>query len=210
MDGRHLVLERRLERFREVLRRRQKDLIVFAENVKNEHNFSAILRTCDAVGVHRIYYYYEGEGDVSINEGITIGAHKWLFLERVKRPVEKLSAMKREGFQIVATWIGEDSVDFRKVDYTEPTVVVVGNELSGVSREVTELADIKIVVPMVGMVRSLNVSVATAVILYEAQRQRQEKGMYDRPSLSEKEIEEIIERWAFAEIIRRRRPEVKG
>ena len=208
MDRRYLVLERRLERFREVLRRRQKDLIVFAENVKNEHNFSAILRTCDAVGVHRVYYYYEGRGDVSINEGITLGAHRWLFLERVESPVESIETMRRKGFQIVATWIGEDSMDFRSVDYTKPTVVVVGNELDGVSREVAELADVKIIIPMMGMVRSLNVSVATAVILYEAERQRQEKGMYDRPSLSDKEIEEIIERWAFEEVLRRRKPEV--
>ena len=210
MEKRYLVLERRLERFREVLRRRQKDLVVFVENVKNEHNFSAILRTCDAVGIHRVFYYYEGKGDVSINEGISLGAQKWLFLERVHNVPERLERLKREGFQLVVTWIGEGSVDFREVDYTRPTVVVVGNELKGVSEEVVRLADIRIIIPMMGMVRSLNVSVATAVVLYEAQRQRQEKGMYDRPSLSEEEMEEIVEKWAFEEIIKRRKPEVKS
>ena len=210
MEKRYLVLERRLERFREVLRRRQKDLVVFVENVKNEHNFSAILRTCDAVGVHRIFYYYEGNGDVSVNEGISLGAQRWLFLERVHNVPERLERLKREGFQLVVTWIGEGSVDFREVDYTRPTVVVVGNELKGVSEEVARLADIRIIIPMMGMVRSLNVSVATAVVLYEAQRQRQEKGMYDRPSLSEEEMEEIVEKWAFEEIIKRRKPEVKS
>lgn len=210
MEKRYLVLERRLERFREVLRRRQKDLVVFVENVKNEHNFSAILRTCDAVGIHRVFYYYEGKGDVSINEGISLGAQKWLFLERVHNVPERLERLKREGFQLVVTWIGEGSVDFREVDYTRPTVVVVGNELKGVSEEVARLADIRIIIPMMGMVRSLNVSVATAVVLYEAQRQRQEKGMYDRPSLSEEEMEEIVEKWAFEEIIKRRKPEVKS
>ncbi len=210
MRKRYFVLDRRLERFREVLRKRQKDLVVFVENVKNEHNFSAILRTCDAVGVHRVLYYYEGKGDVSINEGISLGAQRWLFLERVYDVSQKLEELKSEGFQLVVTWIGEGSVDFRKVDYTRPTVVVVGNELKGVSEEVARLADIRIIIPMMGMVRSLNVSVATAVVLYEAQRQRQEKGMYDRPSLSEEEMEEIIEKWAFEEIIKRRKPEVRG
>lgn len=210
MEKRYLVLERRLERFREVLRKRQKDLVVFVENVKNEHNFSAILRTCDAVGVHRVFYYYEGKRDVSVNEGISLGAQRWLFLERVYDVSQKLEELKSEGFQLVVTWIGEGSVDFRKVDYTRPTVVVVGNELKGVSEEVARLADIRIIIPMMGMVRSLNVSVATAVVLYEAQRQRQEKGMYDRPSLSEEEMEEIIEKWAFEEIIKRRKPEVRS
>ena len=210
MRKRYFVLDRRLERFREVLRKRQKDLVVFVENVKNEHNFSAILRTCDAVGVHRVLYYYEGKGDVSINEGISLGAQRWLFLERVYDVSQKLEELKSEGFQLVVTWIGEGSVDFREVDYTRPTVVVVGNELKGVSEEVARLADIRIIIPMMGMVRSLNVSVATAVVLYEAQRQRQEKGMYDRPSLSEEEMEEIIEKWAFEEIIKRRKPEVRG
>ena len=210
MEKRYLVLERRLERFREVLRRRQKDLVVFVENVKNEHNFSAILRTCDAVGVHRVLYYYEGKGDVSVNEGISLGAQRWLFLERVDNVSAKLEELKEEGFQLVVTWIGEGSVDFREVDYTRPTVVVVGNELKGVSEEVARLADVRIIIPMMGMVRSLNVSVATAVILYEAQRQRQEKGMYERTSLSEEEMEEVIERWAFEEIIKRRKREVRS
>ncbi len=200
----YLVLERRLERFREVLRRRQKDLIVFVDNVKNEHNFSAILRTCEAVGVLKVYYFYEGKKDISINEGVTIGAEKWLFIERVNNTYEKLKELKEQGFTIVATWLGEDSINFRKVDYTKPTVIVVGNELKGVSEDVLKVADIKIKIPMMGLVQSLNVSVATAVILYEAQKQREEKGMYDRPSLSEEEIEAILRKWAYEDVIKDR------
>ncbi|NPA41174.1 MAG: tRNA (guanine-N2)-dimethyltransferase [Aquificae bacterium] len=202
----YLVLERRLEKFREVLRKRQKDLTVFVENVKNEHNFSAIIRTCDAVGVLKVHYYYEGKGKLPINEGITIGAHRWVFLERVHDVGKKLKELKGEGYQVVVTWLGEDSVDFRSVDYTKPTVLVVGNELTGVSEGVLHLADLKVKIPMMGMVQSLNVSVATAVILYEAQRQRYEKGMYNEPSLSEGEIEEIIKKWAYEDVIERRKP----
>ncbi|NPA32395.1 MAG: RNA methyltransferase, partial [Aquificae bacterium] len=111
----YLVLEKRLRRLREVLSKRQKDLIVFADNVKNEHNFSAIIRTCDAVGVLHLYYYHAEGKKAKINEGITQGSHKWLFIHKVDEPREKLLELKRAGFQIVATWLGEDSVDFRSV-----------------------------------------------------------------------------------------------
>jgi tRNA (guanosine-2'-O-)-methyltransferase len=205
MGDRFLVLDRRLERFREVLRRRQKDLILFVDDVKNEHNFSALIRTCDAVGVMKVLYYSETKGELPLNEGITLGSERWVFLERVSDRPSKLKALKEEGFQIAVTWLGEDSVDFRSVDYTKPTVLVVGNEMKGVSEETLPLADFRIRIPMFGMVRSLNVSVATGIILYEAQRQREEKGMYERPSLSEEEMERILERWAFEDVIRRKR-----
>ncbi len=200
----YFVLERRLKRFEEVLRKRQKDLIVFVENVKNEHNFSAIVRTCDAVGVLNLLYYYEGPGHVPINEGITIGAHRWVFLEKVESVEEKLRELIDKGFQIVATWLGESSISFRDVDYTKPTVVVVGNELTGVSEKTLSLADFKVKIPMMGMVQSLNVSVATAVILYEAQRQREKAGMYEKPSLNDEEIKDIISRWAYRDVVGRR------
>ncbi len=201
----YLVLERRLERLKRVLERRQKDLIVFVDSVRNEHNFSAIIRTCDAAGVLRVYYS-PGEGKpAKINEGITQGAHKWVFVERVDSPLEKLKEFKEQGFQVVATWLGEDSVDYREVDYTLPTVLVVGNELQGVSPEILGVADRKIVIPMFGMVQSLNVSVATGIILYEAVRQREKKGMYDRPSLSREEIEEILRKWAYEDVIKERK-----
>jgi len=203
--GEYLVLEKRLERFRRVLEKRQKDLVVFVDNVKNEHNFSAIVRTCDAVGVLHLYYYSEGGKPAKINEGITIGAHKWLFIEPVEDRLLKLREFKEKGFQIVATWISEESVDFRNIDFTKPTVIVVGNELQGVSPEIAELADKRVVIPMFGMVQSLNVSVATGVILYEAQRQRHQKGMYDRPSLSQEEMEKILEKWAYEDVIRERK-----
>ena len=197
----YLVLERRLKRLKEVLERRQKDLVLFVDNVKNEHNFSAIIRTCDAVGVLKIFYTHSEDKDVKINRGVTQGAHKWVFLVRVKDAVETLKRFKSEGFQIVATALLPDSEDFRKVDYTKPTVIVVGNEQEGVSEDILKVADRKVIIPMFGMVQSLNVSVATGVILYEAQRQRYEKGMYSKPSLSEEEIELILKKWAYEDIV---------
>ena len=201
----YLVEPQRLRKLVEILLRRQKDLILFSENVKNEHNFSAIIRTCDAVGVLNIYYTYDGKKTKIYNEHITMGSHKWVFLHRVENAVETLKGLKERGFQIVATRLVGNSVHFREVDYTKPTVVVVGNELEGVSEEVASVADYNVVIPMYGMAQSLNVSVATAVILYEAERQRSLKGFYNKPQLSLEEIKEILRKWAYEDIIEDRR-----
>ncbi len=189
----------------EVLKKRQKDLLVFMDDVKNEHNFSAIVRTCDAVGVLYLYYYYSLNREIPVNEGITMGAHKWVLLSKVEDKVDFLHKKKKDGYQIVSTYLSEKSVHFREVDYTKPTVIVVGNELSGVSEEIVELSDYQVIIPMYGMVQSLNVSVATGVLLYEAQRQREEKGMYSKPSLTDIEIEKILQKWAYEDVIREKR-----
>ena len=201
----YLVEPQRLRKLVEILLRRQKDLILFSENVKNEHNFSAIIRTCDAVGVLNIYYTYEGNKTKIYNEHITMGSHKWVFLHRVENAVKTLKGFKEKGFQIVATRLVGNSVHFREVDYTKPTVVVVGNELEGVSEKVASVADYNVVIPMYGMAQSLNVSVATAVILYEAERQRSLKGFYNKPHLSLEEIKEILQKWAYKDIIEDRK-----
>ncbi len=197
----YLVEPQRLRRLVEVLLRRQKDLILFSENVKNEHNFSAIIRTCDSVGVLNVYYTYDGNKTKIYNEHITMGSHKWVFLHRVEDAVETLMGFKEKGFQIVATRLVGNSVHFREVDYTKPTVIVVGNELDGVSEEVASVADFNVVIPMYGMAQSLNVSVATAVLLYEAERQRSLKGFYEKPQLSLEEIKQILRKWAYEDVI---------
>ncbi|KKC28601.1 MULTISPECIES: TrmH family RNA methyltransferase [Caldanaerobacter] len=200
-----IVLEDRLKRFYEVLQKRQKDFVVFVDDVTNEHNFSAILRTCDAVGVMRVYYFSEAKKGIEINEAVSMAANRWLFIERVYDREKAIKELKeRENLQVVVTWLDESSKDFREIDYTKPTLLVVGNELKGVSEDILNLADERIVIPMMGMVQSLNVSVATGIILYEALRQRLDKGMYLKPTLSEKEIEEIIMKWNNDIIARRK------
>ena len=201
-----LITEKRLKKIKNILEKRQKDLQVFTDNVKNQHNFSAILRTCDAVGVLYLYYRFLGQGEL-INEEITMGSHKWVIHKEITDIGKFFKEKKSQGFQIVATYLSEDSVNFRKVDYTKPTLIVVGNEVHGVSEEVLEYADTKIIIPMYGMAQSLNVSVATGVILYEAQRQREEKGMYSRKSLTDEEINRIINKWSYEDVIKYKKQE---
>jgi len=196
----YLVVPQRLSRMREVLSRRQPDLRVFLERVVNYHNVSAILRTADAVGVFHVHYYHEGE--LPINEAISCGAHKWLRLHRESDVKKALKRLRGKGYQLVATGLFPETIDFRSVDYTKPTVIIVGHELEGISEIVRQEADVIVKIPMYGMVQSLNVSVATAVVLYEAERQRASKGFYDETRLSEDEINTVLQEWAYEVVLR--------
>jgi len=191
-----VVLKSRAQRIQAVLARRQPTLRVFMEEVVNEHNFSAILRTADAVGVLHVHYVYSRSPDPPLHPRITQGAHRWLVLHREESAKEALMRLQKEGFRILVTRV-EGARDFREVDYTGKVVIVVGNEREGVSPEVAALADEILWIPMVGMAKSLNVSVATALVLYEAFRQREGKGMYATPQLSEEEARALFDLWTL-------------
>ena len=184
---------------RKVLETRQDTLRVFMDYVYSHHNLSAIVRSCDAVNVGKLYYRHQKR--VKLNNEITMGAHKWLFIEYVDEIEKFYENLKKDGYQIVVTLLDEDTIDFREVDYTKPTLIVLGNEVDGASEVSIKYADKKVIIPMYGMSQSLNVSVANAVILYEAQRQRANKGMYDKPQLSQEIIEETLKKWAYDDII---------
>jgi len=195
----YLVSEERLEKMKNILNSRQNTLRVFMDYVFSSHNLSAIVRTCDAVNVGKLYYRHQKK--VRLNNDITMGAHKWIFHEYVEDIEEFYKNIKKEGYQVVVTLLDEETVDFRKVDYTKPTLIVLGNEVDGASDISIKYADKKVIIPMYGMSQSLNVSVANAVILYEAQRQRAAKGMYDTPSLPEDLIQKTLKKWAYDDII---------
>jgi tRNA (guanosine-2'-O-)-methyltransferase len=175
------VTKRRYQKIAAMLARRQPDLSVLAENVHKPHNLSAILRSCDAVGIPTVHAVNPTGGVPTFNE-TSASAHKWVEL-RVHASLPDATAALGE-VQLLAAHFSPGAKDYRDVDYTKPTCVLLGNEKHGVSPEAAELADAHIIIPMLGMVQSLNVSVATAVILFEAQRQRREAGFYNAPRLS--------------------------
>ena len=195
----YLVTKERLEKMKKILYTRQWSLRVFMDYVYSPHNLSAIVRTCDAVNVGKLYYRHQKK--IKLNNEITMGAHKWIFHEYIDDIEEFYKNIKKEGYQIVATMLDETSVDFREIDYTKPTLIVLGNEVDGVSETSIKYADKKVIIPMYGMSQSLNVSVANAVMLYEAQRQRSMKGMYNKPSLSPELIEKTLKKWAYDDIL---------
>ncbi len=193
-----LVTEARYQRIVQFLTTRQDTLRLFLDDVKNTHNISAVIRSCDATGIFYLYYYLS-ELTLSVNRGISLGSERWIQKERVRNRSVFLEEMKRKGFQCIVTFPGDSAVDYRNVDYTRPTLIVFGNEREGISRQVAQEADRLIKIPMVGMVKSLNISVACAVILYEAFRQREARGMYRTPSLPRDVFDAYLRRWTVEE-----------
>lgn len=187
--------EKRKNKITSVINYRQKSLRVVLENIHDPHNVSAIFRTCDAVGVSKVSLVYTIEKFPRIGKKSSASAFKWVEKDKYKSIKECYDTLRKDGYTIYASSISEDAISLYDLDLTKKVAVVLGNEHRGVSDEAAELADKKFLIPMYGMVQSLNVSVATAVILYEAQRQRKQNGFYDSTEYSEEELEKFIEAW---------------
>jgi len=185
---------KRLARCRATLDRRQPDLSVILDQVHKPHNLSAIMRTCDAVGAFNVHAI-QRSSRLSVHQHCAAGAGEWVNLSVASAVEEVVAAHQAQGVAVYAAHWSETAVDFRAVDYTRPCAVLLGAERWGVSHEAAALVDEHITIPMVGLVESLNVSVAAAVILFEAQRQRAAAGMYDAPRLSSTEYERILFEW---------------
>ena len=179
--------DRRRARLDAVLARRQPDLTVFAENLHKTRNFSAMVRTCDAVGINEVHVYQEEDG-LRRHWNTSQGAEKWLRVHAHESPAEACSHLQAAGYKLVAAHLGETAVDYRDVDYTQPVALVLGTELFGVSEATLAMSDTQVRIPMMGVTQSLNVSVACAVVLFEALRQRQAAGLYDRCRLDQAEL----------------------
>ncbi|CAH0532304.1 tRNA (guanosine(18)-2'-O)-methyltransferase [Vibrio stylophorae] len=172
----------RYQRIMQVLDCRQPDLTVCLEQVHKPQNISAVIRTADAVGVHQVHAIWPRGSKMRTLGHTSAGARNWVDVQTHHDTASAFAELKAQGMQIVATNLSDRAVDFRQVDYTRPTAIVVGQEKTGISDEALAMADQHIIIPMVGMVESLNVSVASALILYEAQRQRQLAGLYQTPA----------------------------
>ncbi len=176
-----------------MLATRQPDLTVCLEEVHKPHNVSAIIRTADAVGIHQIHAIWPTPA-MYTRLSSAAGSNSWVQVKTHSHITDTITHLKSQGMQILATHLSDKAVDFRKIDYTRPTCILMGQEKTGISKEALAMADKDIIIPMIGMVQSLNVSVASALILYEAQRQRQNAGMYQRTQslLSEDEQQRLL------------------
>lgn len=186
---------RRLNKIKACLEKRQPDLTVITDNVHKPHNVSAIMRTCDAVGVHEFHVSMRADDSFRARSGIAMGSDKWLDLHLYDRIEEPVRHLQERNFRVVAVHKSERSKDFREFDYCQPTAVLFGAELFGVSEAAAAAADGHVSIPMLGMVESYNVSVAAAIILLEAQRQRMLAGMYDQRRLSNGQYSKTLYRW---------------
>ncbi len=189
----------RFHRIRRVLERRQPDLTVLMERVHKPHNFSAILRNCDAVGVLEAHAVPPEDG-LPLYPGTSASASRWVEVRRHDSVARAADHLQRRDFRLVAAHLAPEAEAWTEVDFTRPTAFLVGTELHGLTDEALELADDVVALPMAGMVRSLNVSVATALLLYEAYRQRAEAGLYDTRRLPEPEYERLLFEWAYPRV----------
>ena len=186
---------RRIKRIKSVLAYRQPDLTVVLENIHDPHNVSAVFRSCDAVGVMRVELLYTRERFPAIGKRSSSSANKWLEKRKHRLVDDCYALLHSEGFVICATRLEPSSVSLYDIDLTRKVALVFGNEHRGVSNEAAQSADVCFRVPMFGMIQSLNVSVACAVSLYEALRQRLAKGQLDSPKLSSQEIRMAYHQW---------------
>ncbi len=194
------MLDRRKEKFKKVADRRQGNLTVILENVHDPHNIGAVLRTCDAVGIHEIYVLFTedklNEDNIAMGTRSSSGARKWVTVN-LYRDIDRCFKDVREKYQkIYATHLSKDASDLYELDLTDSVALLFGNEHDGVSETALGYVDGNFIIPQMGMVESLNISVACAVSLYEALRQRGEKGFYDEnPTTTRLQKDRILQEY---------------
>jgi tRNA (guanosine-2'-O-)-methyltransferase len=190
----------RFDRLTSVLEHRQPDLTVILENVFDPHNVSAVLRTCDSVGIQDVYI---------LNDRIpphkkwgyksSSTAAEWLTVHQFTDAESCFKEIRKKYSNIYTSYLGETSRTIYQMDLTESIALIFGNETYGVSDEIRKYADGDFIIPQVGIIKSLNISVACAVTLYEAFRQKKEKGHYEKCRLDATETEAIEKKWGLSE-----------
>ncbi len=186
----------RTQKLQQVLSKRQADVTLVLENVHDPHNISAVMRTCESVGIQDIFVLNTKiPTHKKFGERSSSSAAKWLTIHQYDNAEACFAELRNKNFRIYTTWLGEGSVDLYAIDFTQPIAIVFGNEKTGVSDEIRALADGNMVIPQVGIIQSLNISVACAVTVYEAFRQKRLAGHYDEKRLSDEHHADLWEQW---------------
>ncbi|NVJ48879.1 MAG: tRNA (guanosine(18)-2'-O)-methyltransferase TrmH [Gammaproteobacteria bacterium] len=191
--------ENRLARITALLNDRQPDLTVLMDQVHKPHNLAAIVRTADAVGIGEVHAV-RAEGQINRCGGTAMGSDRWVKTHRYENFDQAITRLRESPVQVLAAHFSDRAVDFRSIDYTKPTCILLGAEKYGVTEQAAAAADEHILIPMLGMVQSLNVSVANAIILYEAQRQRQAAGMYGQRKIDDDTYHRLCFEWLHPKI----------
>lgn len=182
----------RLKKIKDVVSNRQLDLAVVLENVHDPHNVSAVVRTCDAVGICDVYLLHTDprlkDVDFNIGKKASGGSGKWIRVHQYYEHSQCFEALRQRYGRILGTHFYEDALKIYSVDFRDPAAIIFGNEHEGLSKASLKALDAAICIPQVGMVQSLNISVACAVTLYEAFRQRQEEFFQDTDVIKDGEM----------------------
>ncbi len=190
----------RKQRLLSVLSKRQPDLTVVLENVFDPHNISAVMRTCDAVGIQDVYVL-----NTKIPRHKKWGARssssaaKWLSVHQYNNAQDCFTELRKKYSKIFTTHLSSDAVSLHQIDFTVSVALIFGNEHSGVSEEIRAMADGNFIIPQVGIIQSLNISVACAVSIYEAMRQKTNAGHYQQQRLDDTRHSQLLKEWGCLE-----------
>lgn len=190
----------RSKRLTDVLNKRQPGLTVVLENVHDPHNISAVMRTCDAVGIQDIYILNNNIGKhKKWGAKSSSSADKWLSIHQFTDTKECFAALRKSFDKIYTTHLSNDAQGLHELDLTQKVALVFGNEHGGITEETLALSDGNFIIPQVGIIKSLNISVACAVTLYEAFRQKHIAGHYNERQLPDGPFEKLQTEWGFSE-----------
>lgn len=192
---RKFLTERRLGRITKAANARQYSLTVVLENIHDNHNVSAIIRSCDAVGIANVNLLYTIESFPKLSRISSASASKWVDAAKFSSVEDCAAELRKNGFKIYSSYLDPAAKSLYELDLTQKIAIVVGNENRGVSEEMKSKSDGIFYIPMKGMIQSLNASVAAAVSLFEALRQRESKNMYNSSELSAGELDLLIDKW---------------
>jgi len=191
------ALEERVEKLKLVLEKRNFQSTFVFENIHDPHNVSACMRSCDATGIAKVHLiYYGGQKFPKLGERSSASARKWVETVKHESIEDCYNKLRAEGKKIYTTHMSKDAVSIYDLDLTQPVALVLGNEHEGVSEEAVELADGNYLIPQIGMIQSLNISVAAAVSAYEIFRQRLNAGLFNTMQFNETEFDNELLRWA--------------
>lgn len=191
----------RRQKFWNVLQKRQSNLTVVLEDVMDAHNIAAVLRTCDAIGVGEIYLIHSPElkycklGKHQRGKKSSATALKWIDFHQFEDTATCLAAVRQKYDKIYTTHLSNDATELYDMNLTQSVALMFGNEREGLSETALAHSDGNFTIPQVGMIPSLNISVACAVTLYEACRQRKQAGLYAAPNLSQQEQQALFDAW---------------
>lgn len=181
---------------REALAYRTKYITLVAENVHNSHNASALVRTCDALGIQELHVIEE-QCSFTPTKGITLGSEQWVTIHRWKSTTDALRYLRAHNYLIVATTPSGD-VPVEAIPLAKPVALWVGNEMAGLSEKIMRKADMKVRVALVGFAQSLNLSVTAGICLYTLRRELEKRGV--EWHLNKEEQEELLAEWLMKSI----------
>jgi len=178
------ITNQRAEKFREIISNRQ-NFTVILENVHDPHNIGAVIRSCDAVGIHEVFILYTEESHnfsrKKVGKNTSTGTRKWVKSHFYDDIEQCFSDVRSRYSAIWGTHLSDEAHTLYDLDLTLPVALLFGNEHTGISPAALSKIDGNFIIPQYGMVQSLNISVACAVTLFEALRQRRQAGAYNMP-----------------------------